>query len=440
MSPGRISSSYKWQVVGMLWLVCAFNYADRQCIFSVFPRLKAEFGFGPVQLGLIGSAFMWTYALGSPVAGFVGDHLSRKRLILGGCLFWSATTALTGLCTKFWQFVTVRAVVGVGETVYFPASLSLLSDYHGRRTRSRALSIHQSGIYIGTILGGWLGAWFAVNYCWRAGLYFFGVAGAIMALVMMRFLKDVRRGAANAEGGQKGAASEVAGRKLGVGEALRIFRAKPTAYLLMLVFLGANFVGTIFLTWTPSFLVDKFNFSLIEAGLFGTLYFSLASAVGSPLGGWLADRLAQNFVGGRMLVQASGLLTGAALIALVALTPKVGVLLGSMTLFGFCKGLYDSNIWASLYDVIEPRARGTATGIMNSVGWGGGALGPTFVGLVTKYGRHASQVANMSEAIASGAAIYVVCGVAMLLIVFSRAGKDILPAPAIAANPSEARP
>ena len=140
-----------------------------------------------------------------------------------------------------------------------------------------------------------------------------------------------------------------------------------------------------------------------------------------------------------MLVQATGLFAGAAFIALVALTPKVGVLLVSMTLFGFCKGLYDSNIWASLYDVIEPRARSTATGIMNSVAWGGGALGPIFVGLVTKYGRHASQVANMSEAIASGAAVYVVCGVAMLLIIFNRAGKDILPALAIAPNRSDAR-
>ena len=101
-------------------------------------------------------------------------------------------------------------------------------------------------------------------------------------------------------------------------------------------------------------------------------------------------------------------------------------MLAAMTLFGFCKGLYDSNIWASVYDVIEPRVRGTVTGVMNSVGWGGGALGPLFVGFVTKYGRHPKQIDNMSEAIACGAGVYLVCGVAMVLIILRRARKDVI--------------
>src|SRR5215210_6354476 len=95
-----MSRHYKWAVVGMLWFVCFFNYADRQAIFSIFPKLKAEFGFDPVQLGLIGSAFMWIYAAGAPLAGFIADHFPRKHLILGGCLFWSAITVLTGFCQR----------------------------------------------------------------------------------------------------------------------------------------------------------------------------------------------------------------------------------------------------------------------------------------------------------------------------------------------------
>src|SRR3954468_21937018 len=87
-----MSKNYKWIVVGMLWFVCFFNYADRQAIFSVFPKLKAEFGFDPVQLGLIGSAFAWVYAAGAPFAGFIADRVSRKKLILGGCVFWSVVT------------------------------------------------------------------------------------------------------------------------------------------------------------------------------------------------------------------------------------------------------------------------------------------------------------------------------------------------------------
>ena len=139
----------------MLWLVCFFNYADRQSFSVVFPQLKAEFGFDPVQLGLLGSAFAWVYAFGSPFAGFMGDRFPRKNLILGGCLFWSGITALTGWCGNLWQFATVRALTGVGETFYFPSAMSLLSDYHDRRSRSLAFSLHQSGVYFFILLGRW---------------------------------------------------------------------------------------------------------------------------------------------------------------------------------------------------------------------------------------------------------------------------------------------
>src|SRR3954467_14968632 len=106
----KTSPSYKWYVVAMLWFICFFNYADRQAIFSVFPKLKEEFGFNKEQLGYIGSAFMWIYAAGAPLAGFIGDRMRRKDLILGGCFAWSIVTMMTGWCSKVWQFVTVRAL------------------------------------------------------------------------------------------------------------------------------------------------------------------------------------------------------------------------------------------------------------------------------------------------------------------------------------------
>src|SRR5512140_2923512 len=77
VSPRPRRNHYKWAVVGMLWFVCFFNYADRQSIFSVFPKLKEEFGFSAVQLGLIGSAFMWVYAAGAPLAGLIADRVRR---------------------------------------------------------------------------------------------------------------------------------------------------------------------------------------------------------------------------------------------------------------------------------------------------------------------------------------------------------------------------
>ncbi|MDR3637554.1 MAG: MFS transporter [Isosphaeraceae bacterium] len=405
-SPPR-TAAYKWGVVFMLWLVCFFNYADRQAIFAVFPRLKVEFGFSTVQLGLIGSAFMWVYALGSPVAGFVGDRLRRKDLVLGGCIFWSGVTVLTGRCTKLWHFVTVRALEGFGETFYFPASMSIISDYHGPRSRSRALAFHQSGVYAGTVVGSALGAWLAQRYGWRSGFYVFGSVGAVLALCLYASLREPQRGAA--ETVVKPTAP------------LRLTRADfagiltPPVLLLMAVFVAANFVATIFLTWTPTFLVEKFHYSLAEAGLYGTAFIHLASAVAAPCGGWLADRARPRMPGARALVQALGLSAGSVAVVLVGTTRDPRTLMLVMTAFGFCKGLYDSNIFAALYDVVEPRARATAAGLMNTVGWGGGALGPFLVGWAAAHGRHSSEVHNMSEAIAWCGAVYLTG--ALLLVV-----------------------
>jgi len=402
IATAHMNRHYKWAVVGMLWFVCFFNYADRQAIASVFPKLKGEFGFTPVQLGLIGSAFMWLYAAGGPVAGFLADRLSRKHLILGGCLFWSGITVMTAWCAQLWQFVSVRALEGLGESCYFPATMSLIGDYHDEGTRSRAFSFHQSSVYIGTIAGSWAGAWFAERHGWRTGFYFFGCAGVGVALVLYRFLREPPRGLAGDT-------------PPGVDEVVRVIFRKPTVLLLMAAFLGANFVATIFLTWTPTFLVEKFGFRLTTAGLSGGVFIHLASALSVPVGGVLADRLARHIAGGRMLVQAAGLIVGATFVGLVGLTSSVHILLAAMALFGLCKGLYDANIFASLFDVIEPRARATAAGVMNTVGWGGGALGPLAVGVATQYGRHERPIDNMSEAIAFGAIIYVISAALLVL-------------------------
>jgi MFS family permease len=349
--------------------------------------------------------------------------VSRKKLILGGCVFWSLVTVFTGWCGKLWQFVAVRAAEGFGETFYFPATMSLVSDYHDRTTRSRAMSFHQSSVYAGTIGGSWLGAWFAEEMGWRVGFFFFGGAGLVLALVLWRFLREPARGEAEAK------STEPALAPAGVRETLTGIFRKPTAVLLMLAFLGANLVATIFLTWTPTFLTEKFHFRLTTAGLSGSVFIHLASALSVPIGGWLADKLSRRLAGGRILVQAVGLVVGAGFVTLVGLTTDVRTLLIAMTIFGLCKGLYDANIFAALYDVVEPRARATAAGIMNTVGWGGGALGPIAVGVATKYGRHARDIDNMSEAIAFGGVIYLVSAALLVLAVFVFARRDVAAAP-----------
>src|SRR5258706_7577599 len=179
----------------------------------------------------------------------------------------------------------------------------------------------------------------------------------------------------------------------------------------MAAFIGANFVATIFLTWTPIFLVEKFSFNPVKAALWATAFIQTASAVGAPLGGVLADWLSARHVGGRILVQAGGLLIGSVFVFGFASTRRVPTLIEMMIFFGLCKGLYASNIFASVYDFIDPRARSSAAGIMNTVGWSGGAAGPLVIGWFATHGRYGSEVANMSHAIAWIARVYIITAI-----------------------------
>ncbi len=201
-------------------------------------------------------------------------------------------------------------------------------------------------------------------------------------------------------------------------EILHSIFSTPVVPLLMLAFAEANFVAAIIFTWTPTFLVEKFGFKLASAGLSGTVFIQLASAVSVPIAGALADRFTRRFPGGRMLVQGLGLAAGAVFVFLVGQTQSQATLLIAMTTFGFCKGFYDSGIFASIYDTIEPRARGTAAGLMSTVGWGGGSLGPIYVGLKTKYGGGATQMENMGDAIAFGGTIYILAAILVFTAMF----------------------
>ncbi|HKX26120.1 MAG TPA: MFS transporter [Blastocatellia bacterium] len=390
------SHNYKWFVVGLLWLVCFFNYADRQAIFSVFQLLKSEMNLSDVELGVVGAAFMWVYAGFAPFAGLIGDRFRRKTLIIGGLVFWSLITIATALSTKYWHLVLFRALEGFGEAFYFPASMSLLSDYHGRETRSRAMSIHQSSVYAGTIAGGAVAGLLGQQYGWRSSFYLFGSLGALLGLVLWGLLREPERGAAETDGGTHSAAGLAPGE---IFQTVKVLFSNPMVRILMAVFVGANFVAMIFLTWMPSFLFRKFKMSLAMAGLSGTAYLQIASVLGVIIGGILADRLARRYRGGRMMAQTVGLLLGVPFIFLTGWTFSVPVLIVSLAGFGFFKGIYDANIWASLYDVVPPERRASAVGFMNAIGWSGG-------GIATVAIAAASAQYGMSACISATSTIY----------------------------------
>ena len=395
-SPGA-SPGYKWLVVAMLWLVCLFNYADRQAIFSVFPLLRSELHLSPLQLGLLGGAFMWIYAAALPLAGLVADKLPRKTLILGGLVFWSAITLATALSHQYWQLILFRALEGLGEAFYFPASMSLISDYHGPLTRSRAMGLHQSSVYAGTVAGGTVAGLLAERYGWRSGFYLFGWLGIALAIVLLLALREPDRGQSDAVPPPPPDGATAFG---AIAAVLRI----PMVRLLIAVFVGANFVAAVFLTWLPTFLHDTFGMTLGMAGFNATAWLQAASVAGVIAGGVLADRLVRRWPTGRFITQTIGLLGGSVFLLFTGWTLSVKLLVLSLIGFGWCKGLYDANLWASLYDVVPLRRRATALGLMNCIGWIGGAAAPELVALTAPhFGTRACLSAT--------SVIYLSCGI-----------------------------
>lgn len=375
-----MQNSYKWYVVGMLWFVCFLNYADRQAIFALFPLLRGEFHLSDMQLALVGSSFMWMYAAFGPMAGWLGDRLSRRGLILSGLCIWLCVTLATILSRSYWQLTLLRALGGLAEAVYFPAAMSLISAYHGPETRSRAMSLHQSAVYVGTVAGGVLAAVMGERFGWRSNFILFGCIGVVVLLSLLAFLKEPPRG--------YWAGQVVVKNPQSAGIPLRVVLVEllesPLVLRLIAGFIGANFVAMIFMVWLPSFLFGKFHMSLSMAGVSATVYLAAASVLGVLCGGALADRMAGRSRGGRMRTQALGLIVGVPFLFLTGWTLSVSVLVVAMIGFGFCKGIYESNIWASLYDVVRPECRASAVGIMNSLGWLGGGVAPLAIAAGTQ--------------------------------------------------------
>jgi MFS family permease len=389
-------TDYKWRVVGMLWAVSFFNYADRSAVFALFPLLQSEMHLSTVQLGLLGSSFAWTYGVLAPFAGNLVDRIQRKKAVIGGLYIWSIIVTSTSLARGFHQLVGFMSAEGVGESVYYPASMSMISDYHGPRTRSRAMGLHQTSVYMGTVAGGFFAGLIGEHFGWRWSFLVFGALGMILGLFLLRWLREPQRTSASGRS------------NLSLFQFFRILRRVPAALLLLAGFCCANFVAMVLLSWMPKFLYDRFGLSVALAGLSATLFVQFASMAGSPLGGWLADRRQATHRGGRIVVQSAALLCGAPFIVLCSRTTSVAVLAGALTGWGLFKGIYDANIFASLFDVIPAETRGTAAGVMNMVGWLGGGVAPVAIGLL-------AERLGLGAALGCTAGVYVI-GSAILFI------------------------
>lgn len=355
-----------WLIVGLLFPVALLNYLDRQMIASMKVSVMGELtDIGSEEnWGHMLASFKWVYAIFSPIGGLIADRFSRKLTICGSLFIWSVITYLTGHVQTFDQLYWARTAMGVSEAFYIPAALALIADFHVGNTRSRAVGIHQMGIYFGVIVGGFAGyAADADNIGWRGAFDITGLAGILYAVPLLFLLKDAPKPLPAQQGGP-------AKDRPSTLEGLADLLTNPSFILLVLYFTLPALAGWVVRDWMPAILQKEFNISQGKAGVSAALYWQAAAIVAAIGGGWLADKWMGHTIRGRIYVSAIGMFCIIPALFGVGNAPAMGsfsLAIASLILFGIGWGFFDCNNMPILSQITRPETRATGYGLMNFV-------------------------------------------------------------------------
>lgn len=364
-------SSYKWEVLLLLWMAYLLNQGDRQVFNTVLPAIRDALNLTDTSVGLIATIFNLFYAVMVPVGGWAGDRFSRKWVTTMSIIFWSVATAFTGLATSFLWLVVLRSVAtGGGEAFFGPANYSLLGQYH-TDTRARAMSIHQTAYYVGVILAGWLAGLIADAFGWKYSFIIFGAAGIVWGLIMVFRLHD------KDEAVQVNAVKH---EKPGFFEGFRTVFTTPTALVLTIGFSCLIFVITGYMTWVPAYLQEEFGQSQAMAGFNSMVYTYVAAFIGVLIAGTLSDKLAARNRSSRMILQAAGLVGGAVFLFFMGVRTSVWLVYLMFVGWGFFRAFFDANTYAVLYDVTPERLHASCSSAMIMTGFAVGAFAPVVLG------------------------------------------------------------
>jgi MFS family permease len=376
------NSYYKWVVVGVIWLIACLNYTDRMTIFSVFPVLQKQMGLSNIGLALIGSSFLWVYAVFSPVGGYLGDRFLRRRVILGSLVLFSLVTFATGLARTGNELVALRCLLGISEAVFLPPALAYIASYHFDSTRSLANSIALSGLTAGAGLGSWYGGFMTEHYSWRIGFFLLGGVGLLVAVIAMLVLRaDAPVTIARTQIARteivpiQEVASEPLPRKI-----LAIIKTPSAVSLIFLAFALSQTSWPLH-SWLPTYIFENFKLSLTRAGSIVTLFAALPALVGGIAGGVLADRWSRHDVRGRMAVQVIGFSIMAPTMLAIGFMPSAATVAGVLLVYSVARGMLEGNSMPLFCSVLPPNRWSMAYGLYNTAGTLAGSLGIFLVGM-----------------------------------------------------------
>ena len=358
-----------WMIVALLFPVALLNYLDRQMIASMKVSVMTDVTSigSEANWGYMLGQFKWVYAFFSPIGGYIADRFSRKHTIVGSLLIWSLITYLTGHVSDYHELLWARTAMGISEAFYIPAALALIADFHTGDTRSRAVGVHQTGIYCGVMIGGFAGyvnEW--PDFGWRGAFDYTGIVGVLYALPLLFLLKDVPRSVTSAPL-----------LKPSVGTAARELLTNRSFILLVLYFTLPALAAWVVRDWMPAILQKEFNISQGKAGVSAALYWQAAALVSAMLGGWLADRWMRKTQRGRIHVSAIGMVLIVPALFGVGNAPAMhsfGLAIASLILFGIGWGFFDGNNMPTLSQITRPHLRATGYGIMNFISMSCGGL------------------------------------------------------------------
>lgn len=357
-----------WLVVGLLVPVALLNYLDRQLVATMQQSIMADVSGieRQEQWGHMLAWFKWTYAVASPFAGLVADRFSKPRIVCASLCAWSAVTWATGQATTYDHLLVTRGLMGLSEAFYIPTALALIADHHSSVTRSRAVGIHQIGIYLGVMLGS-LGGFVADSPTlgWRWGFSTIGLAGVAYAVPLLFLLRD-----------PVGGVSGAAGRHEPPLASCRALLANPSFRLLLAYFTLPAIAGWVVRDWMPSVLQKDLGLTQGLAGVSAVIWWQSTAIASAVVGGWLADRWMQSSERGRIYVSALGMaaIVPALLgVGIVIATKSLSLAILFLMLFGLGWGLFDTNNMPILSQIVRPDQRAAGYGLMNfaSISCGG---------------------------------------------------------------------
>lgn len=399
-----------WLVVALLVPVALLNYLDRQMLATMKSSMVTDIPsiLNKADWGLVLGSFKWTYAILSPCAGFLSDRFSRKHVIAASLFIWSAVTWWTGHVTSFHELVAARALMGVSEAFYIPTALALISELHSGQTRSRAVGVHQAGIYLGLIIGGFAGhVAEAPQLGWRWGFSACGLLGVLYSVPLLLWLRNPPRPAG------------VAGSPLPIS-AVRELLGDRNFRLHVLYFTLPAIAGWIVKDWMPDILRERFALGQGKAGVAAVLYVQLASLVGVLVGGYLADRWMRRTPRGRIFVSSLGTLLFLPALFIVGDAQVLGVAIAGLIIFGLGWGFFDCNNMPILSQIARPQLLATGYGIMNFVSISCGGFGDVGFGFLRD--RHVPL--NMIFGLFGGIALL---SIALVLLIRPRPPEQLRP-------------